>query len=524
MSETPWRPLHWVQQVARHAAQMPQATALWHGDRRTTWRELDERSRRLATALRGRGVGAGDRVLLISMNRPEFIETLLAVHRLGAVLVPVNFRLTAAEVDHIARDCDAAAVVIDAPLLAGLAEADLLSEPTPRLLIGSDCHPDVASGDDYEGALESNEPAEANGPSDLNSLAFVMYTSGTTGRPKGAMLSYQNLLAQTITAMCVLRLVGQDEVGAITSPFFHIAAIGHIVPSLILGHPMVLVPSGKFDPDEFLDLLAERRITSAFLVPSLWQRVCEAQTARPRPLALRQLAWGAEPAAQETLDLMARTFPEGSICSSFGQTEMSPITLVVTGEESRRKLGSVGRPVPMAEVRVVDAEMRDVPVGQIGEIVYRGPGTTLGYWNAPDATTEAFRGGWFHSGDLVRVDDDGYVYMVDRLKDMIISGGENIYSAEVEQAIQEHPQVAEVAVVAQAHPRWGETPVAFVVPTQGDTPPDEAAVLDFCGARLARYKLPSRLVFVSALPRNASGKILKTQLRELLASDVSSAR
>ncbi len=518
-NENPWRPLHWVQQVARHASQSPDGAALSYGTRVVTWAELDDRTRRLATALADRGVERGSRVLLAATNRPEFIETLVAVHRLGAVLVPVNFRLAPAEIDHIAADSGAVAVVTDTVVHPAIEQTRLHASGVPVLVIGDEGQQGGDEGAErYEHAIASCEPDERIGPDDLAELAFVMYTSGTTGRPKGAMLTYQNLITQTITAMGVLRLVEPDEVAAITSPLFHIASIGHVIPSLMLGHSMVLVETGRFEPGTFLDLLAAHSVTSAFLVPSVWHRVCEEQEQRPRDLSLRSLAWGAEPARAATLELMAATFPEASICSSFGQTEMSPITLVVTGAESRAKLGSVGRPVSLVEVRVVNDDMADVAVGEVGEIVYRGPGTTIGYWNAPEATADAFRGGWFHSGDLVRVDEDGYFYVVDRLKDMIISGGENIYSAEVEQAIVAHPDVADVAVVGAPHPRWGETPVAFVVPKDRETPLDPDDVIAFCAARLAGYKKPSDVLIVDELPRNASGKVLKPTLRGLVTT------
>lgn len=511
-SENPWRPLHWVQQVALHASQSPDSAALLFGTRVVTWSELDDRSRRLATALAGLGVQRGSRVLLAATNRPEFIETLVAVHRLGAVLVPVNFRLAPAEIDHIAADSGAVAVVTDTVVRPAIEKTQLHASGVGCLVIGDEAQ------QGYEHAIESCEPDAGIGPDDLGEVAFVMYTSGTTGRPKGAMLTYQNLITQTITLMGVLRLVEPDEVAAVTSPLFHVASIGHVIPSLVLGHSMVLVETGRFEPGGFLDLLAAHAVTSAFLVPSVWHQVCEEQRQRPRDLVLRGLGWGAEPARAATLELMAATFPEASICSSFGQTEMSPITLVVTGAESRAKLGSVGRPVPLVDVRVVDGDMNDVPVGEVGEIVYRGPGTTVGYWNAPEATEAAFRGGWFHSGDLVRVDADGYFYVVDRLKDMIISGGENIYSAEVEHALVAHPGIADAAVVAAPHDRWGETPVAFVVPENRSIPPDPAEVIEFCAARLAGYKKPSEVLVVDELPRNAAGKVLKPTLRGLVTT------
>jgi fatty-acyl-CoA synthase len=249
-------------------------------------------------------------------------------------------------------------------------------------------------------------------------------------------------------------------------------------------------------------------------VPAQWQAVCVAQRANPRELKLRVLSWGAAPASDTLLRDMAATFPGTQILAAFGQTEMSPVTCMLLGDDAIRKLGSVGKVIPTVSARVVDDEMNDVPVGQVGEIVYRAPTLMAGYWNNPEATAEAFAGGWFHSGDLVRQDDEGYVWVVDRKKDMIISGGENIYCAEVENVLAGHPSISEVAVIGRRHDKWGEVPVAIIAlaATAGS-----GIVLsdldDFLKERLARYKHPKALEIVDALPRNPAGKVLKTELR-----------
>ncbi|CAJ1587450.1 AMP-binding protein [[Mycobacterium] wendilense] len=341
-----------------------------------------------------------------------------------------------------------------------------------------------------------------------------MYTSGTTGRPKGAMLSYQNLLGQTLTLARAFRLVRNDEVVAVTSPMFHIAAIGALVPDLIFGYPTVITPTGAFDPEQFLDLLEAEGVTNAFLVPTQWQAVCASPSIPDRRLRLRTISWGAAPASTAILRAMATAFPDAANVCTFGQTEMSPVTTVLDGSDALEKLGSIGKPVPLVDVRIVDDEMNDVPRGAVGEIVYRGPQTMLGYWDNPQETAKAFHGGWFHSGDLVRADEDGFLYVVDRLKDMIISGGENVYCGEVEAAIADHPNVHEVAVVGSPHPKWGETPVAVVVPRDPAAPPSPADLIEFASTRLASYKKPTKVVIIDALPRNASGKVLKAPLRE----------
>jgi len=251
-----------------------------------------------------------------------------------------------------------------------------------------------------------------------------------------------------------------------------------------------------------------------FLVPVQWQAVCADPTVRGRDLALRVISWGAAPASDTVLRAMADTFPRALIVAVFGQTEMSPITCVLDGDDAIRKLGSVGKPIPTIQTRVVDDDMNDVAPGTVGEIVYRGPTMMLEYWQNPAATADAFAGGWFHSGDLVRQDDEGFVYVVDRKKDMIISGGENIYCAEVENVLFGHPRIREAAVVGRPDPKWTEVPVAVVaLDDEGsDLTVDElAAWLD---DKLARYKHPKDVVIVDALPRNASGKVVKGELRK----------
>jgi fatty-acyl-CoA synthase len=280
---------------------------------------------------------------------------------------------------------------------------------------------------------------------------------------------------------------------------------------------MVIVPMTTFDPAATVDMWERERANVNFLVPAQWQMICELPNIAERDLsALRVASWGAAPATPALLRKMMETFPGALIQTSLGMTETSPVTTVLRGEDALAKIGSVGTPLLNVEVRIVDAKMNDVPVGEVGEIVYRGPSVMKEYWNNPGATEEAFEGGWFHSGDLVRQDQDGYLYVVDRLKDLIISGGENVYSAEVESVIADHPKVAEVAVIGVPDEKWGEVPLAVVVPRDPSDPPTTTKIERWCRDRLAAYKCPKRLHVVEVLPRNASGKVLRTQLRARL--------
>ncbi|WP_102144107.1 fatty-acid--CoA ligase FadD5 [Mycobacterium hubeiense] len=500
---------NWCNQLARHALMQPDATALRFLGHTTTWGELDRRVSALAGALHRRGVVFGDRVLILMLNRTEFIESFLAVNRLGAIAVPVNFRMTPPEIAFLVSDCQAK-VVITESVLANVATAvrDLDATLTTVIVAGGAGEDGVLDYDDLL-AEEGDAAPTVDIPND--SPALIMYTSGTTGRPKGAVLTHTNIAGQAMTNLFTTGADINNDVGFIGVPLFHIAGIGNMIGGLLLGLPTVLYPLGAFDPGALLDVLEAEKVTAMFLVPAQWQAVCAAQKAQPRDLKLRVLSWGAAPASDTLLREMSETFPGTQILAAFGQTEMSPVTCMLLAQDAIRKLGSVGKVIPTVTARVVDDDMNDVPVGQVGEIVYRAPTLMAGYWNNPKATAEAFAGGWFHSGDLVRQDEEGYVWVVDRKKDMIISGGENIYCAEVENVLAAHPAIVEVAVIGRPDEKWGEVPVAVAAVTESGL--DLAELDEFLTERLARYKHPKALEIVDALPRNPAGKVLKTELR-----------
>jgi fatty-acyl-CoA synthase len=503
---------NWTNQLARHALMQPDATALRFLGHTTTWGELDRRVTALAGSLSRRGVGFADRVLILMLNRTEFIESFLAANKLGAIAVPVNFRMTPPEIAFLVSDCQPRVMITEA-VLANVATAVRGIDPTLETVVvaGAGTDDEVIGYDDL-----ISEPGDVPEPVDIpnDSPALIMYTSGTTGRPKGAVLSHNNIAGQAMTNLFTVSPDINHDVGFIGVPLFHIAGIGNSISGLLLGLPTVLYPVGAFDPGALLDVLAAEKVTSMFLVPAQWQAVCAAQRADPRELHLRVLSWGAAPASDTLLRDMSELFPGTQIYAAFGQTEMSPVTCMLLAQDAIRKLGSVGKVIPTVAARVVDDNMNDVLVGQVGEIVYRAPTLMAGYWNNPKATAEAFAGGWFHSGDLVRQDAEGYVWVVDRKKDMIISGGENIYCAEVENVLAGHPAIVEVAVIGRADERWGEVPVAIVaLGAVADGSIDLGDLDQFLSERLARYKHPKALKIVDALPRNPAGKVLKTELR-----------
>lgn len=502
---------HWNNQIAAHAQMRPDAVALRFRGADTTWGQLHERSLKFADALARRGVGFGDRVLILALNYPEYIEAVFGINALGAIAVPVNFRLTPPEVAYIVSDSGAKAIVTDT-MLQPLATAVRAQSGTLEtcFVIGGQTADGVLGFDDV--LAEGGEPhTPLDIPEDTPSL--IMYTSGTTGSPKGAILSHANMNAQALTCIRALA-IEPDSIGFCTSPLFHIAGLGSLAPYFLLGAKTVLHPLGAFDPTEFLDAIEREQATSAFCVPAQWQAICAEPTVKNRKLALTGLSWGAAPASDTVLKAMAECFPNAFNVAVFGQTEMSPITCVLDGKDALRKLGSVGKPIPTIQARIVDDEMNDVAPGEIGEIVYRGPTLMQGYWNKPEATAEAFAGGWFHSGDLVSQDEEGFIWVVDRKKDMIISGGENIYCAEVENVLFAHPKVREAAVIGRAHEKWGEVPVAVVALNSAEDELTLDELTAFLNENLARYKHPKDLVIVPELPRNASGKVVKVQLRK----------
>ena len=458
-------PEHLTELLERGARAHPDRVALVFAGVERTHAELHDRAARIAANLAARGVRAGDRVALLLHNGLEFPETMLACHRLGACGVPINFRLTQSEIDYILAD-SGAVTLVDGPLPPG--------EEAPQA------------------------PVRASDP------ALLCYTSGTTGRPKGAVLTHANLVASTLSWIHEMGATPAD-VWLSGQPLFHIGGINGMLPFLALGAKAVITPTTGFDPEAAVRLMERHAVTMCIFVPTQWDQV----TAVPQRSRLRVAMWGAAPASRQTLEALARTYPGVDIVSAYGQTEMSGATTLLKGADSTRKMGSVGLPMRDVELRVVNEAMLDVGPDQIGEIVYRGPLVMHGYWNNPEATAEAFAGGWFHSGDLATRDEEGYLRLVDRKKDMIVSGGENVYPAEVERVLREHPGVTDVAVVGAPHPRWGETPVAFVVGAKVEG----AELIEHCREHLASYKKPTAVHFVSELPRNAAGKVIKRKLR-----------
>ncbi|WP_274918392.1 o-succinylbenzoate--CoA ligase [Streptomyces sp. WZ-12] len=486
---------------ARRARKTPHRTALMHRSTTLSYAELHERTTRLAHALRTAGLRRGDRIAYLGPNHPSFLEALFAAGLLGAVFVPLNTRLAAPELAYQIRDSGAAAL-LHSPACAPLADA-VRADAGPRTVL-------PAGGPAYEALLAAAPTAPVDEPVTHDDIALLMYTSGTTGRPKGAMLTHGNLTWNALNVLVDLDLLA-DETALVSAPLFHTAGLNMLtLPVLLKGGRCLLVDS--FDPGDTLDQIERHRITYMFGVPTMFDRIARHRRWAAADLSsLRLLNCGGSPVPTPLIDAYQErglTFLQG-----YGMTEAAPGTLFLDAEHAVAKAGSAGVPHFFTEVRVVRSDgLSSVDVGETGEVVVRGPHVMRGYWGLPEETTAAFADGWFRSGDAARIDADGYLTIVDRIKDVIISGGENIYPAEVENALLARPDIAECAVIGVPDDDWGEVPLAVVVPRPGTAPRADGLLASLRG-RLAPYKIPKSVVLVDALPRTGSGKVRKDQLR-----------
>ena len=516
--------------LTRRAALTPEARALvWAGDPGTpaspatatpldgdtwTYAELNRRVNTLAHALRSLGVNAGDRVAYLDLNHPNFFVTLFATAKLGAILVPLNFRLTGPELTFIINDAGVHTLVYDQSF-GGVIETirgDLCCRHIIRSvadpLADRTLPPGTRSFEDlFTDQRESDMDNQVKG----DEVAWIMYTSGTTGRPKGAMLTHDNILWNNIQSWIAFDSQGAD-ITLVCAPLFHIGGL-NVTPMSAFTKGATVVLMRSYDPVRVLELIERERVTTMFGVPAMFQFMALSPGFAEADLSsVRFFICGGAPVPEPLIRLYGErgiTFAQG-----YGLTETSPFCTIVPPEMAAAKVGSAGLPPFFTEVRLVDADDRPVTApGERGEIVVKGPNVMKGYWNRPDATAEAIVNGWFHTGDVGVVDEDGFFFVVDRKKDMIISGGENIYPAEVEDVLYGHPDIAEAAVIGVPDPRWGETVRAIVVPKSG-TSPTETAIMEWTQGRLARYKQPRSVVFVDVLPRNPAGKVLKYELRD----------
>ncbi len=489
--------------------------AIHYGEQQLTYAAFTQRVARLAQALRTLGVRPGDRVALVQRNGPALFETLFACFRAGAVAVPINVRLHPEEAAFICQDCEARVLVATGEYAASAFQA---RERMPELqLVGVE---GVAGTLDYETFLTAADPMTADTEVDPDDLAWLFYTSGTTGKPKGAMLTHRNLLTMTMNYFADVNPLEPEDIVLHAAPLTHGSGL-YGLPAIAKGAANVILPTPSFDPEAVFHLIQQLRVTTiAFLAPTQIKMLLNGPYQTYDLSSLRCIPYGGGPMYVE--DMKQAVAAWGPVLVQiYGQGE-APMTISYLRKEehmthgdpaAERRLASAGIPRTDVEVRIVDNDDREVAVGAIGEIVARGSIVMAGYWNRPEATAETLRGGWLHTGDIGMMDAQGYLYLLDRKKDMIISGGNNIYPREIEEILLVHPAIYEVAVIGVPDQLWGESVKAIIALRPGMAITEEE-VNAFCRQHLASYKKPRTVEFVPELPKNAYGKILKRELRE----------
>jgi len=494
-------------------------TALISGGAELSYAEFAERVDRLASAFADRGIAQGDRVAYLGENHPAFLETFFACGTLGAVFVPLNTRLAPPEVEFALQD-SGSSILVHARSLEGLAVPGTRGVAlTHRMIVADEpAAADAAAGDAAGTAVEDLEQVIASGSAEhrdvkvsLDDPAMILYTSGTTGRPKGALLTHGNLTWNSFNVLVDYDMVSTD-VALMIAPMFHVASLGMgVLPALLKGATVILEP--RFEPGRTLRLIEEYKATSISGVPTTYQMLCEHPDWESTDISsLTKLTCGGSAVPMRVLE--AYESRGLSFTGGYGMTETAPGATSLAPGRSREKAGSAGLPHFFTDVRIADPAGGVLPAGSVGEIQISGPNVIKEYWNRPDATTASYADGvWFKSGDMGYVDEEGYLYISDRLKDMIISGGENIYPAEVEQYIVELEAVGSVAVIGIPDEKWGEVPRAIVTVRNGYSLTEED-IRNHLQGRVARYKIPKSVVIVEDLPRTASGKIRKADLRK----------
>ena len=499
--------------LSKRAALNPRLEALVEVERgrRFTYAELNARCNRAADVFRGLGVRPGERVALLLMNGVEFVESFFALAKIGAIIVPLNWRLVPDELAFILKDSGASVLVYDGEFQSCV--RDLQQRGAEATAVRDWIH---VGGDDTRDAFarswaalreHASEAEPEVGAADGDAL-YIMYTSGTTGLPKGAVHTHGSVLWACFTIGMTADVRFRDRY-VIVLPLFHVGALTPATGNVHRGMTTILMRA--FDPVRMFETIERERVTTLLAVPAMLNFMLQVPgQERWDTSTLRWIMSGAAPVPVTLIEAYAKRGIE--IHQVYGLTESCGPACLISPDEAIAKAGSTGKAFFHTEVRVVDERGRDIPAGGVGEVLVRGAHVMQGYWNRPEATAETIRDGWLYTGDLATVDAEGYIYIQDRKKDMIISGGENIYPAEIENVILSHPQVRDVAVIGQASAKWGESPLAVVV--KGDAGLTAEAVIGPCQGRLARYKQPKAVRFVDEIPRNPAGKILKRLLRE----------
>jgi acyl-CoA synthetase (AMP-forming)/AMP-acid ligase II len=507
--------MYLTQGLHRAFQQKPDSIATIFQGRKRSFREIATRVAKLAGALQGLGMKAGDRVGMLSLNSDRYLEYYLGVYWAGGAVNPANIRWTAAEIAYSLDDCETAILIVDDTfkvMAQGL--KDTCKSLKVLIHVGDGEQP--AGMLSYEGLIADAAPV-ADAYRSGSDLAGVFYTGGTTGFPKGVMLSHINL-ASNCLAVLAAGVVTTDSVGLHAAPMFHLADGAFMNAMMAAGGTHVMIPS--FTPVGVMQAIQGEQVSASLLVPTMIQMLADhPEVANYKLDSLKSVLYGASPISEAVIDRAMKALPSAAFCQAYGMTELSPVATLLLPKyhltESRPlgKMRSAGTACTLAEVRIVDGDGKEVPLGTVGEVAVRGPGVMLGYWNKPTETAAAVRDGWMHTGDGGRMDEDGFVFIVDRIKDMIVTGGENVYSIEVENALLKHPAVAQCAVIGIPSEQWGELVHASVVLKPGAQATPES-IIEHCKPLIANYKCPRSVAFLEALPLSGAGKILKNKLRE----------
>lgn len=488
----------------------PQRIALICEQERMTYQEFNVRANRLANGLLRLGLKKGEKVAVLLFNSIPLVEIFFASAKTGGVFTPINFRFAAEEVFYILEHSDARFFIY------GEEFSELVEKIRPRLkkveffiTFGEFTSPSIMN---YETFLRGSPAQEPDVPLSEMDECQLMYTSGTTGKPKGALLTHENLLWNLFNTI-LGREEKEGETSLVIGPLYHTAALNnHFLTRVAMAGTSILVK--QFDPERVMEIIEKERVTVISGAPSAYHLMLSLPEGRYDTRSITKCTTGASILPNETKERLAKLFPNLSgIYDVYGCTEATPSIAILKAKDSLRKRECVGPPVSFLEVRIVDDQDQDVPLGEVGELLCHGPNVMKGYYKDEEATREALRSGWLHTGDLARRDEEGFIYIVDRKKDMIVSGGENIYPREIEEILYSHPKIEDAAIVGIPDPLWGESVRAVIVLKRGETMTEEE-VIEYCKSHLASYKKPKSVEFAESLPRNPSGKVLKTVLRE----------
>lgn len=498
--------------VRWRARQHPQQAAIWHEGRELTYAELDRRSNRVANALVAAGLEPGQRVCVLDKGHDAFFETIFGIAKAGGVYTPVNWRLAPPEIAFVVNDAEAPVLFVGEAFAKPVtAVRNELQTVRHMVYWGSETPPaDWRTYDAFVGSASTDDPRRDTASAET---AWQLYTSGTTGHPKGAELTHDNLCEAFGLATQGFGNVREGDVGLVCMPLYHIGGSGWAASLLYAGAKLIV--TREANPAEILGLIPTHRINSAFLVPALMNFLLQQPACKSTDFSsLNTILYGASPIPEELLKACIETF-RCNFVQAYGLTETSGAVVLLPARDhipGSPRLRACGLPIFGCQLKIIRADGSTCAPFEVGEILMKGASVMKGYWNRPEATAESIRDGWFHSGDAGYLDNDGYLYIHDRVKDMIVSGGENVYPAEVESILFAHPGVADVAVIGVPDERWGEAVKAIVVRAPGSAVTEEE-LIDYCQGKVAGYKRPRSIDFIDTLPRNPTGKILKRELR-----------